>query len=128
VKYLRSRPWRSRGPWFSDRAGSRRRGRCDVLQSLVGDAGSGLERETDAGILSVPLDASATQHVDRETPFVPLSLSATRLGRIDESGLRELARRARDQASTTMRDRTSPFEQTSPGMQRGNEEPPRRSA
>lgn len=29
MKYLRSRPWRSRGPWFSNRAGARRRGRRD---------------------------------------------------------------------------------------------------
>src|SRR5215213_7985817 len=27
MRYMRSRPWRSRGPWFENRAGARRRGR-----------------------------------------------------------------------------------------------------
>src|SRR5215217_1769833 len=27
MRYMRSRPWRSRGPWFDNRAGVRRRGR-----------------------------------------------------------------------------------------------------
>jgi hypothetical protein len=27
MRYMRSRPWRSRGPWFDNRAGPRRRGR-----------------------------------------------------------------------------------------------------
>jgi hypothetical protein len=27
MRYMRSRPWRSRGPWFDNRAGARRRGR-----------------------------------------------------------------------------------------------------
>ncbi|MGH2618844.1 MAG: hypothetical protein ACRDJC_26750 [Thermomicrobiales bacterium] len=29
MKYIRSRPWRSRGPWFHNRAGARRRGNRD---------------------------------------------------------------------------------------------------
>jgi len=29
MRYMRSRPWRSRGPWFENRAGARRRGRRD---------------------------------------------------------------------------------------------------
>ena len=29
MKYIRSRPWRPRGPWFTNRAGARRRGRRD---------------------------------------------------------------------------------------------------
>ena len=38
VRYLRSRPWRSRGPWFNTRAGSRRRGfRDDELVSVAYD-------------------------------------------------------------------------------------------
>src|SRR3954471_21230668 len=44
MRYMRSRPWRSRGPWFDNRAGARRRGRradelvlaaSDVLQDSV---------------------------------------------------------------------------------------------
>src|SRR3954468_3781931 len=27
MRYMRARPWRSRGPWFDNRAGARRRGR-----------------------------------------------------------------------------------------------------
>jgi len=34
--YMRSRPWRSRGPWFDNRAGARRRGRrADELVAAV---------------------------------------------------------------------------------------------
>ena len=29
MRYIRPRPWRSRGPWFSNRAGARRRGHRD---------------------------------------------------------------------------------------------------
>ena len=36
--YIRSRPWRPRGPWFDNRAGARRRGRrADELASAVVD-------------------------------------------------------------------------------------------
>ncbi|HEX2281149.1 MAG TPA: hypothetical protein VHG52_05230 [Thermomicrobiales bacterium] len=35
---MRSRPWRSRGPWFDNRAGARRRGRrADELAAAVAD-------------------------------------------------------------------------------------------
>ncbi len=38
MKYMRSRPWRSRGPWFDNRAGPRRRGRrADELVAAVSD-------------------------------------------------------------------------------------------
>lgn len=38
MRYMRSRPWRSRGPWFDNRAGARRRGRrVDELESAVSD-------------------------------------------------------------------------------------------
>ena len=38
MKYMRSRPWRSRGPWFDNRAGARRRGRrADELVAAVSD-------------------------------------------------------------------------------------------
>lgn len=38
MRYMRSRPWRSRGPWFDNRAGARRRGRrADELTSAVVD-------------------------------------------------------------------------------------------
>ena len=38
MRYLRSRPWRPRGPWFDNRAGARRRGRrADELVAAVSD-------------------------------------------------------------------------------------------
>ena len=38
MRYMRSRPWRSRGPWFENRAGARRRGRrADELVLAVSD-------------------------------------------------------------------------------------------
>ena len=38
MRYMRSRPWRSRGPWFDTRAGARRRGRrADELAPAVAD-------------------------------------------------------------------------------------------
>ena len=38
MRYMRSRPWRSRGPWFDNRAGARRRGRrVDELVPAVSD-------------------------------------------------------------------------------------------
>src|SRR5215204_5019359 len=38
MRYMRSRPWRPRGPWFDNRAGVRRRGRrADELVSAVSD-------------------------------------------------------------------------------------------
>jgi hypothetical protein len=38
MRYMRSRPWRSRGPWFDNRAGARRRGRrADELVPAVTD-------------------------------------------------------------------------------------------
>ena len=38
MRYMRSRPWRPRGPWFDNRAGARRRGRrADELVAEVSD-------------------------------------------------------------------------------------------
>ena len=38
MRYMRSRPWRSRGPWFDNRAGARRRGRrADELMAAVSE-------------------------------------------------------------------------------------------
>ena len=38
MTYMRSRPWRPRGPWFDNRAGARRRGRrADELVAAVSD-------------------------------------------------------------------------------------------
>jgi hypothetical protein len=38
MRYMRSRPWRPRGPWFDNRAGARRRGRrADELVPAVSD-------------------------------------------------------------------------------------------
>src|SRR5215216_1437547 len=51
MRYMRSRPWRPRGPWFENRAGARRRGRradelaavSDELQGQDGVASAGVE-------------------------------------------------------------------------------------
>jgi hypothetical protein len=38
MRYMRSRPWRPRGPWFDNRAGARRRGRrADELVAAVAE-------------------------------------------------------------------------------------------
>ncbi len=38
MRYMRSQPWRPRGPWFDNRAGARRRGRrADELVEAVSD-------------------------------------------------------------------------------------------
>jgi hypothetical protein len=38
MRYIRSRPWRPRGPWFDNRAGARRRGRrVDELVAAVSE-------------------------------------------------------------------------------------------
>ena len=49
---MRSRPWRSRGPWFSNRAGSRRRGRRDdeLVIADSGDIPDGNSHDMVAGI------------------------------------------------------------------------------
>src|SRR5687767_15892976 len=46
MRYMRSRPWRSRGPWFDNRAGARRRGRrADELVAAVSDDLQGQEQD-----------------------------------------------------------------------------------
>src|SRR5215203_4838585 len=49
MRYMRSRPWRSRGPWFDNRAGARRRGRrADEL--VFADSDELLDTATPAGV------------------------------------------------------------------------------
>src|SRR5687767_7200614 len=46
MTYMRSRPWRPRGPWFDNRAGARRRGRrADELVAAVSDDLQGQEQD-----------------------------------------------------------------------------------
>jgi hypothetical protein len=46
MRYMRSRPWRSRGPWFDNRAGARRRGRrADELVAAVSDDLQGQDQD-----------------------------------------------------------------------------------
>ena len=50
MRYMRSRPWRSRGPWFDNRAGARRRGRrADELVAAVSDEPQAQESVLPAG-------------------------------------------------------------------------------
>jgi hypothetical protein len=52
MRYMRSRPWRSRGPWFDNRAGARRRGRrADELVAAVAD-----ELDVQDGVTSAVVD------------------------------------------------------------------------
>jgi len=52
MTYIRSRPWRPRGPWFCDRAGARRRGRRN---DELNDASAG-EMTSAEGLLAEPQD------------------------------------------------------------------------
>ena len=59
MRYMRSRPWRSRGPWFDNRAGARRRGRrSDELVAAVSD-----ELHVDGGVVAADLEATEAQDV-----------------------------------------------------------------
>ena len=63
MTYMRSRPWRPRGPWFDNRAGARRRGRrVDELVSAVSD-------ELQDGVVSA--GAEAVEAEDVLLPFAP---------------------------------------------------------
>jgi hypothetical protein len=54
MTYMRSRPWRPRGPWFDNRAGARRRGRrVDELVSAVSDEPHMQDDIVSAGIEAV---------------------------------------------------------------------------
>src|ERR671912_2403908 len=57
MRYMRSRPWRSRGPWFDNRAGARRRGRrADELVAAVSDELHVLDGVASAGVDVVEAD------------------------------------------------------------------------
>jgi hypothetical protein len=51
MRYMRSRPWRPRGPWFDNRAGARRRGRrADELVTAVAEDLQVQESVASAGV------------------------------------------------------------------------------
>lgn len=59
MRYMRSRPWRSRGPWFDNRAGARRRGRrADELMSAVSD-----ELQVQDGMVSADVEVVEAEDV-----------------------------------------------------------------
>ena len=59
MRYMRSRPWRSRGPWFDNRAGARRRGRrADELVAAVSD-----ELHVQDGVASTGVDILEAEDV-----------------------------------------------------------------
>src|SRR5215208_1961377 len=59
MRYMRSRPWRSRGPWFDNRAGARRRGgRADGLEAAVSD-----ELHVPDGVVSAGVDVVEAEDV-----------------------------------------------------------------
>ncbi len=98
MKYVRSRPWGTRGPWFSNRAGSRRRGHClasplapgdDVVSDPWADTASAWD-----------LALSPNDHAPDGVPVPAIGASQTMTavcpGHIDESGLREFTRHRRE--------------------------------
>jgi hypothetical protein len=59
MKYIRSQPWRPRGPWFDNRAGARRRGRrADELVAAVSD-----EPRVQDGIVSAGVEVVEAEDV-----------------------------------------------------------------
>jgi hypothetical protein len=70
MRYMRSRPWRPRGPWFDNRAGARRRGRrADELVAAVSD-----ELHLADGVASAGVDVVEAEDVLLSgAPVWPLS-------------------------------------------------------
>jgi hypothetical protein len=67
MRYMRSRPWRSRGPWFDNRAGARRRGRRDdELEFAFSD-------ELHDGVASTGVDVEAEDVLLASAPAWPIS-------------------------------------------------------
>ena len=59
MRYIRSQPWRPRGPWFDNRAGARRRGRrADELVAAFSD-----EPRAQDGILSAGVEVVEAEDV-----------------------------------------------------------------
>ena len=88
MKYQRSRPWRSRGPWFSNRAGARRRGRRDDELVL---ADSGCVRDGDNHGLNAGIQDTVVESVlppGAETWSLPRGMVAAR---VDEDRILSLA-------------------------------------
>lgn len=90
VKYIRSRPWRARGPWFGNRAGPRRRGyRDDELQPVAGDfGGDGADL-----VISVESEAVAADDLLLLDAPPPSMADGMLAARVDLSGLRAIAAR-----------------------------------
>ena len=89
MRFIRSRPWRSRAPWFNTRAGARRRGyRDDELVSIAHDVVlddhvvMATEREVMIAHDGVLVDAAARP--------IPEGMQAAR---VDLSGLQAMAAR-----------------------------------
>ena len=72
MTYIRSRPWRPRGPWFCNRAGARRRGRRndELVFASAGDMTSG------DGLLAEP------QELAEDDVLVPVLESGPVTGRM----------------------------------------------
>lgn len=97
MKYVRSRPWGTRGPWFDNRAGSRRRGH---FHAKPADSGDDLVNDLLAAT-GFAWDRDLCDE-DRETGLAPDSrregavpLAPAYHGHVDESGLRALERHTR---------------------------------
>ena len=101
--FMRSRPWRARGPSFDSRAGPRRRGQQGEGLLAHGhgassDGGSELDVDIDADFgVGVSVEAEREENAAAAlSPSVPIARVPA--PRIDESGLVALARRAEVQA------------------------------
>lgn len=88
VKFMRSRPWRSRGPWFGNRAGARRRGyRDDEVLSVA----YGVFPDGDDVVRSAASEAIVAEDMvlaDAAGRSLPESMLAAR---VDVSGLLAIA-------------------------------------
>jgi hypothetical protein len=95
VKYIRSRPWRSRGPWFGNRAGARRRGYRD--DELLSATFTGTQHDDDV-VMHVEYAAASAD--DLLLPITDDEPAANRMlaERVDLSGLLALAARAPERA------------------------------
>ena len=95
MKYMRSRPWRSRGPWFNTRAGARRRGyRDDELASATFST----THNDDDVVMHIEYQGAAADDAPSPTMDVEEGPVANRVlaERVDLSGLLALASQAPD--------------------------------
>lgn len=87
MRYIRSRPWRSRGPWFGNRAGARRRGyRDDEVLSVA----HGVFQDGDDVVVAAESEAMTARDVVLPEPDDRPIPESTIAARVDLSGSRAI--------------------------------------